>query len=44
MPSGVGKPPKHEPAGCGDGLWGFRILRGWGGCAAGSIQALAAAW
>src|SRR6202040_500099 len=36
--------PSTNPRGCGDGLWGFRILRGWGGCAAGSVRPLAATW
>src|SRR3984957_10968709 len=35
--------PSTNPRGCGDGLWGFRVLRGLGGCAAGSVRALAAA-
>jgi hypothetical protein len=35
--------PCTNPRGCGDGLWGFRVLRGWGGCAAGSVRRLAAA-
>jgi hypothetical protein len=35
--------PSTNPRGCGDGLWGFRVLRGWGGCAAGSVRPLAAA-
>jgi hypothetical protein len=35
--------PCTNPRGCGDGLWGFRVLRGWGGCAAGSVRPLAAA-
>jgi hypothetical protein len=28
MPSGVRKPPKHNPQGCGDGIWVFRVLCG----------------
>ena len=24
--AGVRKPPMHEPAGCGGGLWGFEFL------------------
>jgi hypothetical protein len=35
--------PCTNPRGCGDGLWGFRVLRGSGGCAAGSVRPLAAA-
>lgn len=35
--------PSTNPRGCGDGLWGFRVLRGWGSCAAGSVWPLAGA-
>src|ERR1700739_1076808 len=35
--------PSTNPRGCGDGLWGFRVLRGWFGCAAGLVRPLAAA-
>jgi hypothetical protein len=35
--------PSTNPRGCGDGLWGFRVLRGWDGCEAGSVRRLAAA-
>jgi len=36
--------PSMNPRGCGDGLWGFRVLRGWGSCVSGSVLLVAAAW
>jgi hypothetical protein len=34
--------PSTNPRGCGDGLWGFRVSRGWGGFEGGSVLPLAA--
>src|ERR1700712_1837700 len=34
--------PSTNPRGCGDGLWGFRVWRGWSGFGAGSVRPLAA--